>query len=95
MRVLTISAADVRVGDYLFNNSATHPAFQWCRVVRVEPTTVPRSFDPKDGSYEAVEISTSGWSTYKHKLEGVTVRRFQGVESDSSRRTLPVLPLPA
>lgn len=76
MRLRTLEARQVRVGDYIFNNLASDPAFRWCRVVCVDPVNVPRSFDPKDGSYPAIEISTSGWVTYKHPREGLAVKRL-------------------
>ena len=75
MRIATVTAEQVRPGDYLFNNLATHPVFQWCRVLQVGAELRPRSFDPADGSYRAVTITTGAWTTWKHPCEGVMIRR--------------------
>ncbi|TXH44016.1 MAG: hypothetical protein E6Q97_33315 [Desulfurellales bacterium] len=77
MRLKTVEAARVRVGDYIFNATRTDmpDAFKWVRVVRVERTVVPRSFNTLDGAYPAIELVTTSWSTFKHPREAVQVRR--------------------
>lgn len=75
MRLRTVEAREVRVGDDIYNTAADHPAFRWCRVVRVEPGP------PVEGSiYKSVRLVTSGWATVKHEREGVTIRRFSSNE---------------
>lgn len=60
----TLEARQVEVDDYLYNSLATHHAFQWVRVVKVER------------SPECVVIHTTVWQTHKYPREAVAVRRF-------------------
>ncbi len=65
MAIETVRADEVKPGDHLYDATA-NPAFQWVRVVSVEP----RTDEPN-----IVVIKTTRWDTWKHKGEGVAVRR--------------------
>jgi hypothetical protein len=73
---MIVKAQDVRVGDHIYNSSAKHPAFQWCRVSAVEKTTTRvRLEHGGEATVEAYRIETSGWYTVKTRNEGVGIVR--------------------
>lgn len=62
---MVIAAKQVQKGDYLWNSSATHPAYQWVRVTKVEVR-----------QDKQIHIATTVWETIKHPEVGIAVRRF-------------------
>lgn len=71
MEFKTIAAGDVKPGDRLFNSSAARHklprGFHWVTVKEVRFLENNR-----------VEIETTAFTTFKHRLEGIAVRLSNG-----------------
>jgi hypothetical protein len=61
-----IEAGEVRVDDLIYSSAHGGRAGRWIRVVKVHTSRV-------DSRY--VVIETTDWETYKHKREGIAVKR--------------------
>lgn len=71
----TIKARDVKVGDYIWNASATHPAFRWCRVNTVEKGQVAVVLEGNVSKHvPGVLLHTSAFTTIKILDEAVAIR---------------------
>lgn len=74
MKMMTIRAADVRVGDEMWNSSST--LWRWVRVKSVSYSSVRVTLEGGvETSVPGVHLVTNAWSTTKVLDEAVAVRR--------------------